>query len=176
MFIINVIILSLTTCFDSFFICFLHKTSKKYNYFLIPITFSLFQSLFLLLGYFLGDFMENYFQNYIKYIIFIIFSSMALRLIVDVLINKGKEQTHSFSFKDIFLLSIITSCDSLFLGVPLAFSTNSYITLIVVVSSTTFLVCLLGLLLRSKLRKNYYEPIQFIGAIILFIFAFKTLL
>lgn len=176
MFIINIIILSLTTCIDSFLVCFFKNNKKKSDYFFIPATFSIFQSIFLLSGYFLGDFMENYFQNYLKYIIFIIFSSMSIRLIVDVFINKEKKQKHNFSFKEIFLLSIITSCDSLFLGVPLSFKTNSYIVLILVVSLTTFTVCLLGLILKNNLKREYDETIQIIGSIVLFIFAFKSLI
>lgn len=173
---INVIILSLTSCIDSFLICILNKNRKKYNYFLIPTVFSIFQSSFLLFGYFFGDFLENYLQNHLKYIIFIIFSSMALRLIVDVLVNKGKEVVHIFSFKDIFFLSIITSGDAMFLGVPLAFSANSYINLIIIISLTTFFVCLTGLLIRNKLRNICDDKIQIIGSIVLFIFAFKSLI
>ena len=75
-----------------------------------------------------------------------------------------------------FFLSIITSGDAMFLGVPLAFSTNSYINLIIIISLTTFFVCLTGLLIRNKLRNICDDKIQIIGSIVLFIFAFKSLI
>lgn len=176
MFIIKTIILSFTICIDSFIICVLNKTNKKYNYFLIPLIFSFFQTFFLLTGYIFGDWLEELTINYLKYIIFFILSSMGLKLIIDILINKGKEKACNFALKEIFFQAFITSFDSLFLGVPLAFSTNTYIILIIIIGLTTFFLCLLGLLLRNKLSNNIEEKISIIGSIILFIFAIKSLL
>jgi len=176
MIIINTIILSLTICIDSFLLCLLNKANKKSNYFLIPIIFSFFQITFLLTGYFLGDFLEDYLYNHLKYIVFIIFSSMGTKLIIDTLINKGKEKTCHFTLKAIILQALMTSCDSLFLGLPLAFSSNTYLLFALIVGVTTFFVCLLGLLLRNKINNNYDDKISIVGSIILFIFAFKSLI
>lgn len=179
MFIINTIILSLTVCIDSFLLCLFSKKNNKFNYFLIPFTFSFFQIIFLLTGYFLGDFLETYLHNYFKYIIFIIFSSMAIKLIIDTLLNKGKEEnkkTCHLTFKGIIFQAMITSSDSLLLGLPLAFKSNSYLILIIIIGLTTFIACLLGLLLRDKINETHEDKIFLGGAIILFVFAFKSLL
>ena len=131
---------------------------------------------FLLAGYFLGDFLENHLKEYSKYIIFIIFSSMSLKLIIDTLINKGKEKTCYFALKDITLQAIMTSLDSLFLGIPLSFNSNTYLNLIVITGISTFIVCLFGLLIAKKITSISEDKINLLGAIILFIFAFKSLI
>ena len=172
----NTIILSLTVCIDSFLLCLLNKTKSKFIFLITPLIFSFFQILFLLGGYFVGDFLEIYIHNCLKYIVFIIFSSLGVKLIIDTLLNKGKEKTCFFALKDIIFQAITTSCDSLFLGVPLAFSTNQYLTLTITIGITTFFICLLGLILRTKITSNNEEKITLAGAIILFLFAFKSLL
>lgn len=176
MFIINTIILSLTICIDSFLLCLFNKSCKKKDCFFIPLIFSFFQVSFLLVGYFIGDFIEIYLVNYIKYIIFIIFSSMAVKLIIDALVIKGEEINCNFSIKYIALQALISSFDSLFLGLPFAFNCNSYLILSTIVAITTFIVCLLGLLLKNKIKSTHEDKISLIGALILFIFAFKSLI
>lgn len=173
--IINLIILSLIMSIDAFIICFINEVKNKSHYLLIPITFSFFQVSFLMLGYFLGDFIEEYLQNYIKYTTFIIFSSMGIKLIIDTLINKGKDKNDNSSLLLAILQAFTTSIDSLFLALPLAFVNINCHTLIIIVFLTTFIVCLLGLILRNKIKNND-EKISLTGAIILFIFAFKSLI
>lgn len=174
--IINTIILSSTICIDSFLLCLLTKISKKREYIIIPLTFSIFQTIFLLAGYFIGEYLENFLQLYLKYIIFLIFSFMAIKMLIDTLINKNKE-IHSFSTaKDILISSLLTSFDSLFLGLPLSFNSEHYFILLIIISLTTFILCLLGISLRKKASNTLDDKISIIGSIILFIFAFKSLL
>ena len=173
---INIIIPTLTICIDSFLLCFTNKSKNKSAYFYTPIIFSFFQTIFLLLGYFLGDIIEIYLRNYIRYIIFIMFSSMGLKLVTDTLINKGKEKNYYFTLKTIFLQAIITSLDSIFLGIPFALKNICITTLIFTISSTTLLACFTGLILRNKLKETHDEKINLIGAFILFLFALKSLI
>lgn len=176
MFFINTIILSLTICIDSFLLCLFNKSSQKKDYFLIPFIFSFFQVSFLLIGYFIGDFIELYLSDHIKYIVFLIFSSMGVKLIVDTLINKGKEPLCNFSIGCIILQAFSTSFDSLFIGFPFAFNNNNHLILAIIIAITTFIVCLVGLLLKNKISVSHEDKIGLIGALILFIFAFKSLL
>ena len=103
-------------------------------------------------------------------------STILIKLILDILINKGKEKTCYFALKDITLQAIMTSLDSLFLGIPLSFNSNTYLNLIVITGISTFIVCLLGLLIAKKITSISEDKINLLGAIILFIFAFKSLI
>lgn len=172
----NTIILSLTICIDSFLLCLLTKASNKKNYIFIPLIFSIFQTFFLLIGYFIGEYLETLLQMYLKYIIFLIFSFMAIKMLIDALMNKSKEITCCFTLKSSIINAILTSFDSLFLGLPLAFNTENYLILVIIIGLTTFLMCLIGLLIRKKASNDLSDKISIIGSIILFIFAFKTLL
>ena len=174
--IFEIILLSITICIDSFILCLLTKCSKKRHYLLIPLFFSLFQCSFLFIGYQVGNLLENSLQSHIKYIIFLTFSIMALKLMLDTIINKGKNEIALSSLKIIFIQSIITSFDSLFLGLPLALNDINQIILLITLSTTTFSVCLLALLIRKKVNNKYDDIINIIGSLILFFFAFKSIL
>ena len=172
----SVILLSLTICIDSFILCLLSKTKKKRHLFLIPFIFSFSQILFLYIGYSLGSFIEIYLKDYLKYIVFFIFSFMSLKLIIDTFVSKDKEEDSLNSLTSITIQAILTSFDSLFLGMPLAFNSSKYHIFILILGITTFFICLLALLLRNKLSNKYEEKINLIGAIILLFFAFKSII
>lgn len=174
--IFNVILLSFTICIDAFILCLLAKIKKKKYVFIIPFVFSFFQSLFLYIGYSLGSCIEIYLKDYLKYVVFFIFSFMGIKLILDTFIKKDTESASINSIKSITLQAILTSFDSLFLGMPLSFNSNNYFTFILIIATTTFIICLIGILLRNKISKNYDDKINLIGSIILFFFAFKSLI
>lgn len=101
---------------------------------------------------------------------------MGIKLVVDTLINKGKEEITAFSTKDIIIQAVITSIDSLFIGIPLALNSESYLIFTLIIGLTTYFVCLLGLLIKNKISSRFEDKIGISGAIILFIFAIKSLL
>ncbi len=174
--IIDIIILAFTICIDSFIICLITKTSTKKQLFIIPFIFSLFQILFLFVGYKIGSILEIHLKEYLKYIVFIIFSFMGLKMIIDTILNKEKENKKNYALKSIILEANLTSFDSLFLALPFAFYSNSYYIFLIIIGSITFVICLLALLLRNKISSKHEEKINLIGALILFFFAFKSLL
>ncbi len=174
---IDIIILSLTICIDSSLLCLFITCKRKIKYFLIPLIFSIMQVLFLLIGYSLGTFLENYLLGYLKYIIFIVFSFMGSRLLIDTLKGKDDEDKNvNDSLKIIIIQACFTSCDSLFLGLPVAFTNTNYLLFLTIVFSLTFVLCFTSLLLRKKINKKYDDTINIIGSIILFFFAFKSLI
>lgn len=174
--IFEIILLSITICIDSFILCLLTKTNKKRYYFLIPFIFTMFQCLFLYLGYFLGDLLETIISSNYKYIIFIIFSFMGLKLMIDTISNKGKDEIVLTNFSLIMLQAVSTSFDSLFLGMPFALNNINQIALLITLSITTFIICLLALLIRKKVNNKYDDIINIIGSLILFFFAFESLI
>ena len=101
---------------------------------------------------------------------------MGLKLMVDTISNKGKDEIILTNFSLVMLQSISTSFDSLFLGMPLALNNINQITLLITLSISTFTICLLALLIRKKVNNKYDDIINIIGSIILFFFAFKGIL
>ena len=174
---IDIIILSLTICIDSSLLCLFITCKKKIKYLLIPLIFSIMQVLFLLIGFSLGDLLENYLLSYLKYIIFIVFSFMGSKLLIDTLKEKDSEDKYvNDSLKVIIIQACFTSCDSLFLGLPVAFTNTNYLLFLTIVFSLTFVLCFISLFLRKKINNKHDDTINIIGAIILFFFAFKSLI
>lgn len=173
--ILELTLLSLIISIDSFILCLLTQVNKKRYYLLIPFVFALFQTLFFSIGYFISNAFESALHNYLKYIIFLVYSFMSLKMLINTIMNKEKEEIAFTSFTSIIIQSIISSIDSLFLGMPLAFSSSNFFTLIIAISSSTYILCFLALLLRSKFNHKYDDLINLIGSIILILFAFKSL-
>ncbi len=174
---IDIIILSLTICIDSSLLCLFITCKNKIKYLLIPLIFSIMQVLFLLTGFSLGDLLENYLLSYLKYIIFIVFSFMGSKLLIDTLKEKdGEDKNVNDSLKVIIIQACFTSCDSLFLGLPVAFTNTNYLLFLTIVFSLTFVLCFISLFLRKKINNKHDDTINIIGAIILFFFAFKSLI
>lgn len=169
-------ILSSITCIDSFVFCLLIPIKKKKYYFLYPFIFTLFQYLFLFVGLCVGSIIKDSLINYLKYIIFIIFSFMAMKLLIDTLINtEYTKLSITPAFIHILMQAISTSVDSLFLAIPISFLTTDFTCSILFISALTFSTCFLSLFLQRKLKssRNFFN---ITGAAILFIFAFKTLI
>lgn len=172
---IDIILLSLTSCIDSFIICILLKNSKKSHFLVVPFIFALFQFCFVISGYYLTNIIENYISQYLKFVVFLTFSFLAMKLTIDTFIQKN-ESNNLTSIKPILCQAALTSFDSLFLGIPLAFNENKLMLFVIVSSITTFIICLLALLIQKKISTNIENKITIIGAMILFFFAFKSLI
>lgn len=173
---LEILLLSLTICIDSFIICLLTKITRKIYHFLIPLMITLFQITFLYIGYTFGSLLEIYLKDYLKYIIFFIFAFMGLKIIVETLANKGKEHENITTFKYILTQSFLSNIDSLFTGMPVAFKSHSSISFLIISSLTTFTICTLALLLRNKINQKYDDKISIFSALTLFFLAIKNLL
>jgi len=173
--IIYVILLSLTICIDSFILCLLTKCSKKLNIFLIPFIFTIFQISFIYIGYNLGNILEKNLENYINHFMFLVFSFMGLKTIINIFISENKKEPFN-SLKAVIIQATLTSFDSLFLGIPFAFSNDKYLLFISIVAICTFSSCFIALIAQKKANSKLEEKINLIGAIILFFFAFKSLI
>lgn len=173
---LEILLLSLTICIDSFIICLLTKITKRFYYFLIPIIFTLFQATFLYIGYFFGNFLEIYIKDYLKYISFFIFAFMGLKIIVETLANKGKDHENTTTLKYIFTQSFLSNIDSLFATIPVALKTNSIMSFLIISSITTLAICTTSLLLKNKMEEKHNDKISILGAIALFFLALKNLI
>ena len=104
------------------------------------------------------------------------FSFMAIKILIDSLTSKSKEDIRCLNFRTVLTQASLSRIDSLFLGLPLAFNTNNNFLLILISGIATYIICFVGLLLGKKFSAIADDKINIIGSLILFFFAFKSLL
>ena len=162
-----------------------NKLTKKIEW-SMPVCFAVFQGVMPLLGYFLGYLLKDYFTSVTKFISAGIFFILALKIIIDVIkdkINDKKvievcklERKNNLSFFVVMIQAVATSIDAFAIGITFVNLTFSVIIAVLIISAITFTLVSLALLFGKKLGKLFGDYAVYLGAIILFGLAIKSLI
>ena len=143
--------------------------------------FGAFQFLMPLLGFFLAGTVSDRIITFGPYISFAMLAFVGGKMLIESI--KGETQTQSteddrgkFSHGKTLLLAIATSIDALAVGVSFAFTETSIALPCAIIGVTTFLICVLGGLLCSKLPKGSGKTAGIVGGIVLIGIGVKLLL
>ncbi|MGL5752678.1 MAG: manganese efflux pump MntP family protein [Paraclostridium sp.] len=145
---------------------------KKLDYktgFKISFLFGLFQGGMPLIGYTLGIGFADYIKSLDHWIALILLCFIGSQMIFD----KKEVKSSLITNKDILLLSIATSIDALAVGVSFAFLEISIIPIITAIALITFLVCLIGVFIGSKIGSCLGKIAQLVGGILLILIGFN---
>lgn len=143
--------------------------------------FGLFQGAMPLLGFFLAGTVSGKIMSLGPYISFAMLALVGGKMLLDA-IRKKADDTHeegkkaSFSHSRTILLAIATSIDALAVGVSFAFTESSVWLPCGIIAATTFLVCLIGGLLCSRLPRGSGKGAGIIGGLVLIGIGTKLLL
>jgi len=162
---------------------------NKRKCFFIAGLFGILQGLMPLIGYWIVELITYYVSQEaaesalnivskcITWISFCLLTIIGIKMIIDAIkeIKKAPElkQDKLFSYKEVFLLGIVTSIDAFAVGISLhaGISDNSTVWLhLLIIICITFVICLLGVFLGKffvKLFKGKYEITNIIGGVIL---------
>lgn len=149
----------------------------------MPVAFALFQFIMPVLGFYVGSLFSDYLRG-TDYIVSAVFFVLAVKVVVDVLIEKKNEnkpnkkpdvKTGNFSFGLLAVQSVATSIDALFIGITLSMSFSAPFLPALIIGGVTFLIVSASLLLGKYLGQLLGKYAQWFGALILFALAVKTL-
>jgi putative Mn2+ efflux pump MntP len=90
--------------------------------------------------------------------------------------NENEETNYSFSFKNIFVLSIATSIDAFASGISLAMLNVNIIIASLFIAIVTFILCIFGFYFGKKIGSIFQNKAQILGGIVLIEIAFKSLI
>lgn len=156
----------------------------------ICLTFGVFQALMPLIGHLVGLTFIQYIEDYDHWLSLVLLAFVGLKMVYDgvkEIIEKRKkndseeETSKTFSYKLILIQGIATAIDALAIGLTLETSiapANVYLG-IFIIGVVTFLMCLVGIFLGSKiskLLKGHIEIAQIIGGVILVLIGIKIVL
>ncbi len=149
---------------------------------LMPTAFALFQGIMPLIGFFIGSLFSNVIGQVGDYITAVIFFFLAGKIIFDIIKDKKQPRcdqcsttAHKFTIPILLAQALATSIDALAVGVTLISLTFSVYIAVVVIAAVTFILVSAALLFGKSLGKLFGEYAEWVGAVILFALAIKSL-
>lgn len=146
---------------------------KKFNYKIglkISLMFGLFQGLMPLIGWLFGIGFSDYIKSIDHWIALILLGFIGFQMIFD---KDDEDNSLTITNKDILILSIATSIDALAVGVSFAFLEVPIMPVVSSIGFITFLVCLIGVFIGSKIGSYFGKVAQLIGGILLILIGFN---
>lgn len=184
------IALSMDACALTIANCTTYKNNlcKKHEW-SMPIAFAIFQGLMPLLGYFIGSAFANLLEPITGYLTAGIFFVLGAKIVVDI-IKEGKEKREcslknkdecdckksKFTYSLLIFQAFATSIDALAIGVTFVELTFSVFLAALAISAVTFILVSAALIFGKKLGELFGKYAEWVGAIILFILAIKSLI
>ncbi len=147
---------------------------------LIALTFGVFQALMPLIGWLLGQAFESYISFLSPWIAFVLLGAIGGKMIWDTLHEDEdcpccEEKEERLDIKDLFLMAIATSIDALAVGVSFGVNGTPILSAMLIIGVTTFVICLLGVIIGNRFGAKYNKKAALAGGIILIAMGIKIL-
>lgn len=151
------------------------KDKLKYAI-IIGLFFGTAQAVMFIIGTFLGNIISTVVNTYGCVIAFVILLLIGINMIREGFKEEEYWQESGLDYREIFLLAIATSIDSLAIGVSysLVSSAKAFFSAMII-GIITFLLSMLGLMIGCKLGADYRKKSVIFGGVILILIGFKTL-
>ena len=179
--------LSMDACALTISNCTVYKcdlTAKKE--WSMPIAFGLFQGIMPLIGYFISNIFSSITGKVAGFLTAGIFLFLAGKIVYDIFKDKDQQfcpikdensnKKSNFTLSVLLLQAVATSIDALAIGVTFINLQMSVFVAVLVIALVTAILVSLALLFGKKLGKLFGAYAEWIGAIILFILAIKSLI
>ena len=155
------------------------KLNKKQTV-IIALYFGGFQALMPLIGWILGIRFQQYIVAVDHWVAFILLAFIGGKMIYEAV--KGEEdeaievKDASLDHKELVMLAIATSIDALAVGITFAFLDTPIVPAITIIGITTFIICILGVVVGNFFGSKYKNKAEFAGGLILVLIGSKILL
>ena len=166
--------LSIDACIVSF-TCGLKFNNKHFkNLISLALTTGFFQALMPFIGYYLTNFVKTYIEPYANIIVFLIFTYLGIKFIIEANKNKTDEKI-SIDVKNLFLIGIATSIDAFSAGISLSLFGNKILKLAILIGFVTFINSCLGYFAGKKLKAFSTKLLEISAGILLILLGIKAL-
>jgi len=145
---------------------------------IIPIALymGLFQGIMPILGWLAGKELSKYIEAYDHWVAFILLFGIGGKMIYENVI-KGNQRCFNPRKHLILLgLAFATSIDALIIGINFGIMDIVLAAPVIIIGTTTFILCLLGVYLGGKFQKLYNFKVEAIGGLVLIGIGLKILL
>lgn len=168
-------IIAIGLSMDAFSLSIAYGINRPSNIkcYLMSISVGLFHLIMPIFGYIIGTTFVNKIQINTNIFVSLIFIILAIEMLLSKSTEKQEKITNIIS---ILMYAFAVSIDSFSVGIALALKEEIIILACIIFALTSATFTLVGLFLGTKLSEKYEKKATYIGAIILFLIAIKTLL
>lgn len=177
---IELLLIALGLAMDAFAVAVCKGLAmKKFNIkkaVIIALWFGVFQGIMPIIGFGLGNVFESWI-NSVKYIIaFILLCFIGYSMLKE---EEKEDETYikdTILARDMFILAVATSIDALTIGVTFAFFKVNIILAAIIISSITFILSAIAVVIGSKFGEKCGKKAQAVGGILLILLGIQNLL
>lgn len=191
---VEIIVLGVALSADAFAVTisntFVYSSESKARLMLMPVMFGLFQGIMPVAGYLLGGLAAEVIEAYAGIITLVILGFVGGNMIregVSALMGKGGEDgepeesgagpvAKRLAFVTVLAQAIATAIDAFAVGVSLRAQAVNVVVASSIIALTTFLCCVVALVLGRKLGEVLGDRAQVVGGIVLVIIGLKAFL
>lgn len=167
--------LSIDACLVSFSYGLAFRENRVKNALLLALFTGFFQGFMPLAGYFLTSFVQTFIQPYAPIIIFLIFTYLGVKFIIEAF-RKKEQKVLCLGLKCLFLVGIATSIDAFSAGISLALCGNTIIKPSLLITGVTFINSIAGFELGGKLQHLPTRILEILAGSLLVILGLRALL
>jgi putative Mn2+ efflux pump MntP len=168
------IALSIDACIVSFTYALKFKKAHFKNSVSLSVYTGLFQALMPLFGYYLTNFVKIYIEPYSKLIVFLIFTYLGIKFILESN-EKRENELHAINTKTLLLIGIATSIDAFSAGISLSLYGNKIFKPTILIGLITFINSALGYFAGLKFKKLPSKFLEISGGVLLILLGIKAL-
>ena len=167
--------LSIDACVVSFSYGLKYENKRIKNSLLLSSFTGIFQGIMPFFGYYLTNFVREYISPYSGLIIFLIFSYLGFKFIIEANAPNRKKDV-CIDLKCLFLVGIATSIDAFSAGITLSLYGNLIIKPSLLIAVTTFINSNLGFILGGKLKNFPTKNLEILAGILLLSLGIKAII
>jgi len=169
--------LSIDACVVSFSYGLKYNHLRLKNSMLLALFTGIFQGIMPLFGYFLTNFVRVYIQPYADLIVFLIFSYLGIKFILEAnQVHKERNNNLCIDVKCLFLIGIATSIDAFSAGITLSLYGNHIVKPALLIAIVTFINSHLGFFAGGKFKHFDTRKMEIFAGILLLILAVKAVI
>ena len=175
---IELILIAIGLSMDAFAVAIckgitLKKTTVK-EAAIVALFFGGFQALMPIIGYYIGESFHGFIESFSYFIAAALLIILGLRMIKQS--REEKDTVKGLDFKNLIVLSIATSIDSLAVGISFSFVNVSLIPAVIVIGLITFIISYIGVKSGSFFGMRFQSWAEIFGGIVLILIGLKVLL
>lgn len=174
----SIIFLAVGLAMDAFSVSITRGLTLKWDIkyaLIIAIFFGGFQAIMPILGWISGLQLQSFISTFAPWIAFILLLAIGLKMIYESLSDEVNGDAHTFSIKDILILSIATSIDAFAVGVTFAFLNTAILLPVLIIGIVTFILSFIGVYIGKNVGHFFENKIEILGGLILIAIGFKIL-
>ena len=177
---IEIFLVGISLAMDAFAVAVCKGLSLKKinikNSLIIGIYFGFFQGLMPIVGFILGISFQEIITQLDHWIVFVLLGVIGTNMIKDSFSKERETLNDNINFKTMFPLALATSIDALAVGITFSFLKVNIIKASLIITTTTFLISIIGVIIGNKVGNKLEKKAEFFGGLVLLVIGLKILL